>query len=1147
MTPETAELDARISELTAEVGGLAEGSAEYRAARVRLAASLGARYAQHGGADGDRALADQIAQDVLADESATVAERQSMSMLRATLTMLTVTPAAALRGHGSGLDSEALRRTEQWRQTATDSGVLNGLSALMGQLDAIEDTESLPPQIRSSLAMVRAAMGLLADVERPDWDGQVAPEVSAELREAVESAHPEVPGLALMRGLATWVGAPASPAEQIADLQAAIADLAGDQFLAPLLRRDLARALLSGPETGGGPDALDRVTELLEQAAGGLPEDHPSYQETVRMLAGALVAVAASDPTAERLARAQEVAARAVLRDTAAGTDRGPALFLRSLAGLLRGLADAGRDSAPAVNDLVEAIAALPVEHPLRPVAIGQLGAVLADRHLMDGLLDNADASVYVLGRAVEAVSMGSDDGTGAFIACIAAVAQVNRAMRLDDAAATAEGARRLREGLAGLPVDHPMRANVTLVLAVAELKAAVVEGKGVRGAVAALRRVASGSALVGVAPTATTAMVETLDVLGGLLDSDPEAIVASIGRMEAALTTPVAFGYQLVGQRALLGKSYLAAIAADVELPGAPERAVEHLEEARRLLGEQRADVPRIAVLSDLAVALRAQGNRDRSRRVGFELLEAYAGVALLQSGVAHAVTTARGASVEAARLARWCLADGDFAGAIQAVELGRGLALHAATSASHVPTLLEQAGRADLARAWRQDAFVRRDDPAPWMAGISAGGPDYVPDYGRAADDLRHRVLDVLRSTPDAHQLFTAPSPKHVGRALGVVGRDVLAYLLPGAGTGPGYVLVVDSDGAVTAVEAPRLQIEPDGPLAIYLRTARTGDYGQATAWRAALERVCAWAGAAALEPLLSALGRRPKGEVPRVALVPCGALGAVPWQAAWVPSDTRSPRFACQDLVLSVAASARQLVEVASRAALPLGLAAVLVTDPTGGLSGAPNEVPALRDAFYPGAVVLGDLGDDVPAPHGPGTPDEVLELLAQLPGAHSLGLSLLHLSCHATSASTPGASHVQLTAPLSIQRILENANGRPTDAPGPTVVISACDSDVTLQDYDEALTIATAFLAAGAVTVVGSRWAVLDQFTPVAMFAFHHFLAGGAQAADALRSAQLWMLDPERAALPGMPATMLRDARRRHVADIAVWAAFGHHGR
>ncbi len=96
------------------------------------------------------------------------------------------------------------------------------------------------------------------------------------------------------------------------------------------------------------------------------------------MLAGALVAAAAVEQSADRMAAAEHLAERLVAAAAAADDPAryGAARFLSALAGLLRGFANEGRDITGPLDELVEAIALLPVGHPLRPVAIGQLGAV---------------------------------------------------------------------------------------------------------------------------------------------------------------------------------------------------------------------------------------------------------------------------------------------------------------------------------------------------------------------------------------------------------------------------------------------------------------------------------------------------------------------------------------------------------------------------------------------------------------------------------------------------------------------------------------------------------------------------------------------------------------------------------------------------
>jgi len=133
-------------------------------------------------------------------------------------------------------------------------------------------------------------------------------------------------------------------------------------------------------------------------------------------------------------------------------------------------------------------------------------------------------------------------------------------------------------------------------------------------------------------------------------------------------------------------------------------------------------------------------------------------------------------------------------------------------------------------------------------------------------------------------------------------------------------------------------------------------------------------------------------------------------------------------------------------------------------------------------------------------------------------------------------------------LRVDAILRQASGRPPHAPGGLVSLAACTSDLAAADYDEALTPATAFLAAGAATVVGARWQIPDGATSLFMFMFHYLMtAGGHPPRDALRLAQLWMLDPHRAAPAEMPAELAEHASRPELADVVAWGGLVHQGR
>jgi CHAT domain-containing protein len=228
-------------------------------------------------------------------------------------------------------------------------------------------------------------------------------------------------------------------------------------------------------------------------------------------------------------------------------------------------------------------------------------------------------------------------------------------------------------------------------------------------------------------------------------------------------------------------------------------------------------------------------------------------------------------------------------------------------------------------------------------------------------------------------------------------------------------------------------------------------------------------------------------------------------------------------------------------------------LIVADPTGDLRHAIMEAAELRRRHYGRAHYLG-LPDELA--DGKGEPGEVLARFAtpDRPGA-----SMIHFGCHAwVVADRPGRSHLVLAdgRELTVDDLLRAATGRDARAPGARISLAACMSDLAGDRHDEALTLATAFLAVGAATVVGARWAIPDETSPLLMVKYHELLNAGVPPRDALRQAQLWMLDPGRA----VPDDLGEDLRRileqegrdgdegtPALSDIVGWAAFTHQGR
>jgi CHAT domain-containing protein len=131
---------------------------------------------------------------------------------------------------------------------------------------------------------------------------------------------------------------------------------------------------------------------------------------------------------------------------------------------------------------------------------------------------------------------------------------------------------------------------------------------------------------------------------------------------------------------------------------------------------------------------------------------------------------------------------------------------------------------------------------------------------------------------------------------------------------------------------------------------------------------------------------------------------------------------------------------------------------------------------------------------------------------------------------------------------VRYILERARSRRPSASGGLIVLASCFTDVTEADYDEALTLATAFLSAGAAGVVAARWRIPETDTALFMLMFHQHLNGPfPDPSAALRATQSWMLDPARPVPEDWPDSLRRRGAERALAGPESWAGFAYQGR
>jgi hypothetical protein len=605
----------------------------------------------------------------------------------------------------------------------------------------------------------------------------------------------------------------------------------------------------------------------------------------------------------------------------------------------------------------------------------------------------------------------------------------------------------------------------------------------------------------------------------------------------------------------ALLGDRYVLS-----HKPRDLDRSIRVLAYGRRYI-DQEPSWRAAALLLDLAENHRIRGLRllrdhRRSIEIAMEGLREAAADVILQTGTRRGLDAARGVRSWAGTVAWWCLIDDHPDQAVQALEVGRSLVLHAATVAADVPGLLRAAGQDNLAARWQEEAgrvsplfdFSPLDEAeTAYLSGVLG-----LPADGGVPSDIRRQVLTELSDASAVTELLAPPAIDDMTAALRSAGYDAFVYLLSpdpsvtrNGEPRPGCALIVQADGSVHEVPLPLLAIEPVAAYdaAHQAWIADPDGLSLISRWNSALEALCDWAWQAMAGPVLSHAGRWLLSRPARLVIVPTGNLGIVPWHAARTTDADGVPHYAIEDAVFSYAASARQLISAGRRQRRPWADLPLLLADTTGDLPMAALEAQELRRLFYPVAVLLGQSGHDST---GAGTTGEVL---ARLPGGNAPQASLLHCCCHASVRGDLSSSFLQLAEGqrLTVAQIMAQAQDRDPDDPGYLAILSACTSDFLDVDHDEALTLASALLAAGAAGVVGTRWPTGDLAAAELMLAFHYLLNHeGANPADALRAAQLWALGQDNAIPEDLSPQLVGRAAVRSRRQVRNWAAFTYQG-
>ncbi|MEV5977668.1 CHAT domain-containing protein [Streptomyces sp. NPDC052114] len=809
---------------------------------------------------------------------------------------------------------------------------------------------------------------------------------------------------------------------------------------------------------------------------------------------------------------------------------------------------------------LEQARALLPPGSPQRDAVDLQHAALRAHLAQLGGGDDDFDSAVDDIARLRDSPIF--DEGLRLAVDGQLASFRAQQAVRREDADALAEQIRLQEAVLARLPADHMDRLGMQSALDIDRSNLAILRARReggllppvtpsgqppvdeVRRQIAGLPRNARADRLV---ETGTSRLARAL------FADAPHEVADAMGLLDEALGLIEPDDDRWVRAAATLGNAHLLqgqrARASRAERAHDRDQGISWLTHALRLT-EGPEHPLRVTTGMSLASAYRVRGDAHRphsraralnhaeARRVGLDAVRAASWSALLQSGTAHAAQSARRAGERALDVARWCLADGALDDAVRALDSGRGLVLHAATVSATVPEMLDSVGAAALADEWRAAGAVgpELDQEAALTGRAAASGP---------SSRLRRRALEALGTSPVRRRILDVPSPGDIGDALRTMGATALVYLVPAGDGVPGTALAVAADGTVSALQLPGLTLEAAQLTRYHAQVGAVRDAGGPPTAAPpppaaptpppdggrALERLCDWAGSTVMGPLLDHLPRG-YGTAPTVALVPMGELGVVPWHAARLPGRRGTRPYACQRAQISAVPSARMLCEVAARPGAGTGARdALVVGDPTQDLRHAGEEAAAVHRAFHPGGDLLGP---------GTATPAAVRSWLRRQRGG------VLHLACHGVVRhGERHSAHLVLSGgDLTAEELTE---GTPGYRGLELVLLAACRTHVSGRGYDEAYSLATAFLVAGARSVIGSMWPVPDEATSLLMYMTHHYLhADALPPGQALRRAQLWMLNDSRQPPPEMPPHLLSQVPHIRSTDLTGWAGFTHLG-
>jgi len=942
----------------------------------------------------------------------------------------------------------------------------------------------------------------------------------------------------------------------------------------PTFLNTRAYALIRQYDRKGDPELLDAAITAWDEAIALLPRDSPERPGYLNNRANGL-----SDRFAGRGDRADLDLALADSDEAVSLTPEGIArpVFLSSRSNKLVAryqLSGARSDLESAIADVDESVRMTPPSSPSVPSYLGNRANLLSYRYAHTGDVRDLDAAVVDIEAAVTLTSPGSPElpgrlanrahlrwdryeHSGTIAELDAAVADLAQALTLTPSD-SADRPHRLADHATGVARRYARTRNVadleTALHAMDESLALTPSADTARPArlhnranvLAALYDRTSNASYL---HSACDSMVEAVAVTS---KNSPE-LPALLNNLSNLLSTRYSATHESVDlEKALSLINEALALAP----PGSPMRPAYLHTRATRLaerhavtgdMGDLDAGVagfrevgntaaqayPETAILAALAwsgwaIERGAWGEVTEAGSLGLTAADQLLG---LQAARGHKESRLRDVRGLAIRTAYAWAKLGMGPEAVIAAERGRAVLLAEALDMRAALDRLQGAGHGDLVDTYTW-AAGRVADASAHLAEVE---PDEGRDWGKALSDAREDFGQAVRAIEGLEGFEGLPRRQSDG--------EVFAEVVANAETSPityvmaarpgGMALTVEAGGGVTLTELPDLaEADLAGKVSSYVQAfpgRADGDPDQPE-WLSILDEMARWLGVAVARPLFSALAAAGIGQV---ILVPMGPLGYVPLHAAWIEDDSNANGrcYALDSIRISYAPNARSLGRKTD-ALLDGTLSMLAIDEPwpveAADLRGSTREVEAAVASFGGNATVLR---------HRHATRQAVLGAIPD----HTF----VHLSCHGRAdVGNPLESSLLMSdGPLTLREILVRRVDRTQ-----LVVLSACETAFAGTDLpDEAVSLSTGLIQAGAAAAIGTLWPVDDLATMVLLTRFYHLWRGdGLPIPEALRQAQRWTRDLTEAerqvTFPGVDFGINSSSSEHPYAHPYWWAAF-----